>query len=128
MAGTYVTPALIGAAVVIGAGGQFLLKAGMDRAGRVESVAQALSPQYLMNAFSHWQVPVAIVLYALGAILWMAVLSRERVSFAYPFLGLTYLLVMAGGALLFREPIRPGGVIGTVLIAVGVVLVARAGA
>ncbi|PKQ30218.1 MAG: hypothetical protein CVT60_01335 [Actinobacteria bacterium HGW-Actinobacteria-10] len=127
MTSSLVTPTLVALAVLIGTVGQFLLKAGMARTGRVESVAQAVSPTYLLNAFSHWQVPIAIVFYALGAILWMAVLSRERVSYAYPFLGLTYILVMLGGVLLFGETPRPMGVAGTMLIALGVVMVARAG-
>jgi len=122
---TYLTPILIAAAVVIGVGGQFLLKAGMDAVGRVDSLGQLFSGPFLLRMVSTWQVPVALVLYAFGAFLWMAVLSRENVSWAYPFLGLTYVLVLVGGALIFKEPVTPAQIGGTLLVALGVLLVAR---
>jgi drug/metabolite transporter (DMT)-like permease len=119
------TPVLIALSILIGVIGQFLLKAGMDAAGRVESSSQLLSLDFLVSAFSQWQVPVALVMYATGAMLWMAVLSREKVSYAFPFLGISYVLVMLGGWVLFGERPNASGLAGTVLVAVGVALVAR---
>lgn len=74
MSQTLITPLLIGAALIIGTTGQFLLKSGMDRAGRVESIVQALSPSFLVQAFTQWQIPVAVVFYALGAVLWLSLI------------------------------------------------------
>lgn len=120
-----ITYPLIGASVVIGVVGQFLLKFGMDRVGRIESVSQIVSPATLLKMITVWQVPVALGCYALGAILWMGVLSREDVNYAYPFLGFTYVLVLLVGYLMFGEHLTSGRVIGTVLVAVGVFFVAK---
>lgn len=116
---------LVGLAVVIGVAGQFLLKAGMDRLGRVEDLGQVASGRFLLGLVTQWQVPVALVMYAFGAFLWMIVLSRESVSYAYPFLGLTYVLVLLVDWFGFGQTIAPLRWTGTLLVAAGVLMVAR---
>lgn len=92
--GRFFTTILIASCVGIAASGQVLLKIGMSRIGRIEGAADLVSRQFLVGSITTWQIPAAIALYVIGLVLWMAVLSRESLSFAYPFLALTYLLAV----------------------------------
>lgn len=66
-----------------------------------------------------------LLLYGLGAILWLFVLGRVPLSVAYPFVGMGFILTMAAGALFLGENLSAARIGGTLLIAVGCVLVAR---
>jgi drug/metabolite transporter (DMT)-like permease len=65
-------------------------------------------------------------MYALGAFLWMAVLSRMPVSTAYPFLGLTYVVVLFGDVVFNGVPLTWPKSLGTLLVIAGVYMVGRA--
>lgn len=70
-------------------------------------------------------VYLGLALYGLGAAVWLFVLARAPLSLAYPFVGLGFILTMVAGSLAFQEEISAGRLAGTLLIAVGCVLVAR---
>jgi drug/metabolite transporter (DMT)-like permease len=74
------------------------------------------------------QSPMVIVglgLYGVGACLWLFVLGRAPLSLAYPFVGLGFILTTLAGALYLHESVSVGRIAGTLLIAVGCVVVAR---
>ena len=54
---------------------------------------------------------------------WLAVLGRLRLSVAFPFLGLSYVLMLPAARLLYREPISWIQVAGAALVCGGVVLI-----
>ena len=56
---------------------------------------------------------------------WLWVLSKVDLSVAYPFVGLSFLVTMAFGAFLLEESVTPSRIAGTLLIAVGCILVGR---
>lgn len=116
---------LIGIAVVVGVVGQYLLKVGMTHVGQIDSVMSLLDPSVLVRMASTWQIPIALVMYAAGAFLWMIVLSREELNFAYPFMALTYVLVLIVGYFFLGETLTVNKVLGTLLVAVGVVVITR---
>lgn len=120
--------ALIAASVLIAVAGQYLLKWGMTRAlpDGAQSFGQMLSGGYVMRLVTTWQVPFALAMYALGAFLWMAVLSRFNVSTAMPFLATSYVIVMLLDWALGRVQPQWYTWAGTLLVAVGVVLVSMA--
>lgn len=70
---------------------------------------------------------LGLVVYGLSAVLWLFVLARVDLSVAYSFVSLGFLLVMALGAILFGEPITWMKVLGTMLVALGIWLVATGG-
>ena len=57
---------------------------------------------------------------------WMLAVSRLNLSTAYPFMSLSFVLVLVFSSWLFKEPIRPGNVIGVSLIVLGVIIHSRA--
>lgn len=65
-----------------------------------------------------------LFLYGFGAVVWLFVLARLDVSVAYPFVALGFLITLAMGCLLFGEALTLSKVAGTLLVALGVYLVA----
>jgi drug/metabolite transporter (DMT)-like permease len=66
-----------------------------------------------------------LALFGLSALVWLAVLSRASLSFAYPFASLTYVLILLFDAFVLHEtvpPLRWGGV---AFIALGIFLISR---
>mgnify|MGYP005673860491 CR=1 FL=1 len=57
----------------------------------------------------------------------MAAIQRFPLSYAYPFMSLTYVLVFGLAFLLFGDPMNPAKVGGLAMICGGVVLIARGG-
>lgn len=99
--------------------GQLFLKMGMDRIGRVETNALASS---LLRMATSPIIIVGLFCYATSAVIWMIVLSHVPLSYAYPFLGLTYVAMLFLTKYVFLEPIPPWRWAGTLLIFVGVLV------
>lgn len=123
---------LILTSVSLSALAQISLKAGMAaaRAGTtsmVHATATDAGPTtLLLAAASQPGVIGGLLLYGLGTVVWLLVLSRLDVSVAYPFVALGFLMVMVLGAWCFGEPITLSKLAGTVLVGAGVYLLARA--
>jgi len=78
-------------------------------------------PRMALNPFL-W---AALAAYGISVLLWMTVLSRVEVSFAYAFTSLGFVIVTVFGFLLFQEHITIGRILGIALICVGIFLVAK---
>jgi len=112
---------LVASSVVCGSVGQVLLRLGARDIGIAEPVA------LLAQALTTPLVLAGLVAYAVSSVLWIVVLSRVRLAVAYP-LGASNYLVVALLALLLGEHISATRWAGTLIIAVGVVLVGAGGA
>jgi drug/metabolite transporter (DMT)-like permease len=115
---------LILLAVLLGAGAQLLLKAGVNTVGPFEfdtpgllSAASrlALEPRLLGG----------IALYAASLLAWVLALSRVDVSIAYPMVSLGYVITVVAAWLWLGEAVNPLRLAGVGLIVLGVVVVAR---
>ena len=73
---------------------------------------------------STWAV-WGLLLFGLSAFVWLAVLSRASLSFAYPFASLTYALILLADRFLLHEQIPPLRWAGVFFIMLGIVLVAQ---
>jgi drug/metabolite transporter (DMT)-like permease len=114
--------ALILASVGLSAVAQMFLKLGVSAVARGGAAGPAAT--LLTYAMSPY-VLLGLALYGLGAILWLFVLARLPLTAAYPFVGLGFVATLAIGVLTLNEAVTPGRLAGTLLIAVGCVLVAR---
>ena len=116
--------------IVLSALGQLGMKAGMlelHRSGAADFAWSAGSFAALRPALL-WTV-AGLTSYALSLLAWLAVLARYRLSYAYPLLGLAYVLVYIG-ATHWPRLAEPASVLrkaGTLLILAGVALVTVAG-
>jgi len=124
---------LILVSVALSSAAQITLKHGMnqvvDRLDRLNSTTSS-NQSFTWNARSVKAaavtpaVWVGLGLFGLAAVVWLSVLSRAALSFAYPFAALTYVVIVLYDALR-NEPtgaLRWGGV---ALIMAGIILVSR---
>ena len=113
---------LILASVSLSALAQLVLKLGVGAAAvaRPQSVAGEMA-----GLVQSPLVLAGLGLYGIGALLWLFVLARAPLSLAYPFVGLGFILTMLAGAFCLGENVTPARIAGTLLIALGCVLVAR---
>ncbi|MBE0596598.1 MAG: EamA family transporter [Desulfuromonadales bacterium] len=116
--------ALILVSVSLSALAQIALKSGMA-SGRVQEALSAHPVRAALAVAGTPQVVFGLLLYALGAVLWLLVLARIDVSLAYPFVGLGFVLTMVLGFTLLGEPVGSARLTGTLLVTAGVFLVAR---
>ena len=61
----------------------------------------------------------------LASLTWMAAMTKFDISFAYPFMSLSFVLVLILGAVLLAEPVTRGKVAGIALIMAGIWLSTR---
>jgi drug/metabolite transporter (DMT)-like permease len=111
---------LIIASVACGAVGQLILKAGMKSLGPLQ-----LSLNTLISMATSPLLLVGIAVFGVSTLLWLLALMKADLSFAYPFLSLTYIAVLIGGAVLFQENVTLPRVVGFAVIVAGVLIVAR---
>jgi multidrug transporter EmrE-like cation transporter len=116
---------LILVSVLLSAAAQLSFKYGMMRPAMQIWLARG-QPDF--SAWLHVPVNAAVVgglaLYGASTCLWLLVLARVNLSVAYPFVGLGFIATMLFGALFLGEPLTLWRMLGTLLIALGVVLVA----
>ena len=70
-------------------------------------------------------VLTAIFATFLSGVSWMLAMTRFEVSYAFPFVSLTYVAVLLASFLLFHEPLGAAKLAGTALIVAGIVVIAR---
>jgi len=114
---------LMFSAIVLNVCGHLFLKAGMNKIGAI-SVDQLLVS--FTKIFSTPFVILGLFSYVSSVALYMVVLSKVDVSYAYPLMmGLGYVLIVLFSWQIFAEPFSTFKWIGIVLILVGVSLLGR---
>jgi len=103
---------------------QIVLKAGMSAPEVVRTLAGEWRLTALVGVLFHPWVLGGLVLYFGAALVWLVVLSRLDVSLAYPFVGLGFVVTMLLAWVLLGETLTPARIAGTLLISVGVVVLA----
>ncbi len=110
-------------AVTIGALSQLLLKKGLNLLGNLDFSA-GLIAVYSRIFCSTWIVG-GLVAYGISLFFWLYALSKVDLSFAYPFLAFSYVLVLLLSWIFLGENIPTIRIIGVVVICAGVYLVAQ---
>ena len=108
-------------AIVMGSVGQISMKAGMNAVR--EKSGGDLGPivPSLIKAFSNLRVVFGIGIYVLSTVLWLWVLKKIPLSFAYPCISVSYIIIIFAGRLLFRERIDRWKIGAIILILSGVI-------
>ena len=108
--------------IILSVLGQILLKQGMNQVGEISGSFQQMAPkliQALMNPF----VIGGIGVYGSTTLIWLVVLSRIKLSVAYPMISLGYIFSILFSWLLFKEDVPKIRVLGAFVICIGVYLV-----
>lgn len=109
--------------VFLGSAGQLSLKHGMGAVGRFGGDTQLLAA--FGRAFSNPFVVVGFLCYGLSSLIWMVILSRVPLSWAYPMISMGYVIVVVLSRVLLKEDVSAVRFAGTLVICAGVVLVSR---
>ncbi len=103
--------------IVLGATGQFLFRLGMLHYGKVTATGiwEQLGSIILTPA-----IFLGFSCFGVSSILWLVVISRWELSFAYPLVALGYLLAILYGTLLLHETLTLPKIVGSILILGGI--------
>lgn len=110
--------------VLVNAGAQLLLKAGMNRIGYFEFAlvnAASIGLKVMASPF----VLFGVAAYVVSMLIWLLVLSRMEVGYAYPMISLGYIVNAVAGHYLFQENLSVTRIAGILVIILGVFLVSR---
>ena len=111
--------------VMIGAAGQIVLKLGVSNPALAALLDSGKYPEFLLRTLLSPLVLAGLFLYAMSTVIWLAVLARSELSFAYPFISIGFVVTTLFGWLVLAESMSPGRLAGVALIIAGVLLVAR---
>jgi drug/metabolite transporter (DMT)-like permease len=112
---------LIFLTVVINTTGQFVVKSGVNKLG----VVSLFDFHAIARALTSWIVIAGFVIYFVSALLWISVLSKTELSWAFPLLSISYVITVLLSPILLRESFSAQRIIGTLVICLGVFLVSR---
>jgi len=116
--------ALILLGVLLNAGAQLFLKAGMSQIGHFEFTLVNAMP-ISMKIIGNPPIITGLFMYVISVGVWLLVLSRVQVSFAYPMLSIGYVVNALAAYYLFGEPLSSLRMLGIFIIIAGVYLVAQ---
>lgn len=115
---------LILLSIATGVAGQTVIKLGVSQPGAADSANGGLLSLVTLILKSPL-VLLGLALYGVGALAWIATLSRVDLSVAYPFLALNFVLITVVSRLFLGESVPLLRWAGIAVIVVGILLVAR---
>jgi len=110
--------------IILGSVGQISLRFGAAKLGNLHAGQGIMGS--LASAFRGIFTPYVffgLLLYAVSAVIWIFVLNQVKLSFAYPMISLSYVIVVLLSALVLHERVPMVTVAGLILISVGVSLI-----
>ncbi|MBS0421565.1 MAG: hypothetical protein JSR66_27905 [Proteobacteria bacterium] len=112
--------------VVLSSMAQISLKKGVSSAP-VQALLErgTAAPEFIARAAFSPLVVVGLALYVFSTLLWLLVLAKADVSYAYPFVSLGFLMISLYAHYSMSEPLSALKMTGIALIMSGVVCVAR---
>lgn len=122
-ASSLISLGLVLVSVFLATAGHLTLKAAMNDVGRI-GTAEVRSPgETIARAAKEPKLWAGLFLFGISAVFWLIVLSRVSLSIAYPFAGLTYIVIVALDRLVLEQPVPSLRWIGVAAIAIGIALV-----
>lgn len=88
----------------------------VELSGKVRFVAALLLNPWVVSG---------LVATFLSGVSWMLAMTRFEIGYAYPFVSLNYVLVIAASFLIFHESLSVEKIVGTAFIVIGVIVVSR---
>jgi drug/metabolite transporter (DMT)-like permease len=104
--------------------GQLLVKWGMLEVG-ASPKQTSLYPLFVWRVLTNPLVILGLASAVCAAVSWTIAISRSPLSFAYPFMGLAIVLVLALSGMLFGENVPPSRWAGVGIVCVGLLIAAR---
>lgn len=111
--------------VFLSTAGQLLLKSGMARVGYIGGERLGKPLALVLEMMGTWQIVLGLGLFFISAGFWLLVLSRIPLNLAYPFAGLTYLLIALFGKFVLKEQVPGIRWLGVAMIIAGILVVGK---
>jgi multidrug transporter EmrE-like cation transporter len=112
--------ALVIASVLMAAVGQLLLRHGMQAA---QKLADAGTGGLVGNAVRSASVYAGLAVFGVSALLWMLALAKVPLSYAYPFNGIGFVLILLVSRFRLHEHVSLARWIGAVVVFAGILLI-----
>ena len=107
--------------IAIAAVGQIVLKIGMNNFPNLKFD----SFKTVAKVFSHPPVAIGFILYGVSALLWVLVLSREKLSFVYPLVAASYVITVILSKIILKEEVPNLRWLGLFIIIIGILTIAK---
>jgi uncharacterized membrane protein len=99
--------------------GQVFLKIGMNAVGSINTFAYS----DIVSIFSNLYIILGLLMYGLATIFWLIALSQKDLSYVYPFIALTFIIVLLLSKFLLHENVGIYRIAGTIIIVAGLIIV-----
>ncbi|MFZ2541671.1 MAG: EamA family transporter [Gallionella sp.] len=110
--------------IVLTVYGQVVIKWQVIKAGALpEQLPEKIS--FMLHLLLNPWIVSALFAAFLASFCWMAAMTKLQLSHAYPFMGMTFVLVLLAGGFIFQEPITSFKVVGVSLIVLGLVVASQ---
>lgn len=104
--------------------GQLLIKWQMAKTGELpEPLGEKIF--FLIGCFLNPWIVFGLVSAVIASLCWMAAMTKFDLSYAYPFMSLSFVFVLILSCLILHEPITIPKVLGLILIVAGIVIGAK---
>ncbi|OGD52120.1 hypothetical protein A3D86_02670, partial [Candidatus Beckwithbacteria bacterium RIFCSPHIGHO2_02_FULL_49_13] len=114
---------LIFTPVIVAAIGQLILKSGMNQVGEISLTKTSVVSEFI-KIFLNPLVLLGLFFYFVSALIWLVVLSREKLSFVYPLVAASYVVTVFLSWLVLKETVPPLRWLGLMIIVSGILVVA----
>ncbi len=111
--------------VLLTTAGQIALKLGASHPALVGLLDAGNVAGYAARAVVSPAVIIGLLLYALSTALWLVILARTDLSYAYPFVSMGFVLTALYGRLALHEALTAPRLVGIGLIVLGVIFVSQ---
>ena len=115
--------ALVLVSVAFSIAGQLTLRSAMDRVGYIGRAELSTPLATASRVAKEPLLWLGLLLFGISAIFWLVVLSRVPLSVAYPFVGLSYILIVAFSRFVLNEGVPLLRWVGVVIVATGIAIV-----
>ena len=116
-----VSLALLFVSILFAIGGQLTLKSAMDRIGRIGKTSEL--GETFLRAVKEPLLWGGLALFGISAVFWLVVLSRVRLSVAYPLVGISYIVIVLLARFRLQEHVPALRWVGVFVIAVGIAII-----
>lgn len=114
---------LLIASILVGSCGQVMMKHGVGSLGGISFQGSFMAE--LLKILTNPFILLGLICCLVGMLLWLTVISKLELSFAYPIVALSYIVILLYGIAVFHEKASLIRIAGIASIMIGVVLTAR---
>jgi drug/metabolite transporter (DMT)-like permease len=109
--------------ILLGSAGQILMKHGVESLGGISFAGAPF--ETLFHIFTSPCIIAGLCCNATSMLFWLTVISKLELSFAYPMVALSYILILIYSIAVFNEKAGAIRIAGIASIMIGVILISR---